>query len=135
MKLKFLVLVFCQSKNNQVKYIPKFIVCQDFGLHQQLTAATVHGLQFDQANYCVAVKLQFSVCLSVIKLTTLVMMVIDKYWCYLFTFQGHHYLELSFASSVNFSFYVAHIIEAHPNKFTVGMLETPLRVGVPFQVN
>ena len=82
-----------------------------------------------------AVKLQFSVCLSVIKLTTLVMMVIDKYWCYLFTFQGHHYFERSFSSSVNFSFYVAHIIEAHPNKFTVGMLETPLRVGVPFQVN
>ena len=25
-------------------------------------------------------------------------------------------------------------LEAHPNKFTVGMLETPLRVGVPFQV-
>ncbi|CAH3184087.1 unnamed protein product, partial [Porites evermanni] len=26
------------------------------------------------------------------------------------------------------------VTEAHPNKFTVGMLETPLRVGVPFQI-
>ncbi|CAH3188145.1 unnamed protein product [Porites lobata] len=26
------------------------------------------------------------------------------------------------------------VTEAHPNKFTVGMLETPLRVGVPFQL-
>ena len=32
-------------------------------------------------------------------------------------------------------FYDLLTVEAHPNKFTVGMLETPLRVGVPFQVN
>ena len=64
------------------------------------------------------------------------MMVINKYWCYLSTCQGHHCLYLFFSASANFSF-VLHIIiiEAHPNKFTVGMLETPLRVGVPFQVN
>ena len=65
----------------------------------------------------------------------LLMMVIDKYWCYLFISQGHHCLYLLFSASVNFCFYVALILEAHPNKFTVGMLETPLRVGVPFQVN
>ena len=65
------------------------------------------------------------------------MMVIDKYWCYLFIFQGHHCLYLLFSASVNnyFCFYVALILEAHPNKFTVGMLETPLRFGVPFQVS
>ena len=33
-----------------------------------------------------------------------------------------------------FSFVISVYLEAHPNKFTVGMLETPLRVGVPFQV-
>ena len=65
----------------------------------------------------------------------LLMMVIDKYWCYAFIFQGHHCLYLLFSGSVNFCFYVAHILEAHPNKFAVGMLETPLRVRVPFQVN
>ena len=33
-----------------------------------------------------------------------------------------------------FFFVISVYLEAHPNKFTVGMLETPLRVGVPFQV-
>ena len=67
----------------------------------------------------------------------LLMMVIDKYWCYIFIFQGHHCLYLLFSAGVNnyFFFYVALILEAHLNKFTVGMLETPLRVGVPFQVS
>ena len=31
-------------------------------------------------------------------------------------------------------FVISFYLEAHPNKFTVRMLETPLRVGVPFQV-
>lgn len=43
-------------------------------------------------------------------------------------------IQFGSLTTCRFSPLLVTFLEAHPNKFTVGMLETPLRVGVPFQV-